>query len=110
MSAAAFTSRFEPWIQRCTHRLTATTTSTLNALRITKYVAREVYRREHLQPPKLDQWPQARSELYSYLKWDYIRGMRREDWLRVGVVGVELVGFFCIGEVVGRRNLVGYAL
>ena len=29
---------------------------------------------------------------------------------RVGLRGVELFGFFCVGEMIGRRSIMGYKI
>jgi F-type H+-transporting ATPase subunit g len=33
-----------------------------------------------------------------------------QPFARVGLRGIELFGFFCIGEMVGRRSIKGYKL
>ncbi|KAF2649363.1 hypothetical protein K491DRAFT_698150 [Lophiostoma macrostomum CBS 122681] len=37
-----------------------------------------------------------------------VRNMSREQWTTVGVVAAEVVGFFSIGEMIGRWKIVGY--
>ena len=37
-----------------------------------------------------------------------IRNMSRADMATVGVVGAEVLGFFTVGEMIGRLKLVGY--
>jgi F-type H+-transporting ATPase subunit g len=34
--------------------------------------------------------------------------MSREQWTTAGVVVAEVVGFFSIGEMIGRMKIVGY--
>jgi hypothetical protein len=37
-----------------------------------------------------------------------VRGMSNAQWASIGVVAAEVVGFFSIGEIIGRFKLVGY--
>lgn len=37
-----------------------------------------------------------------------IRSMPREQWYSMGVVVAEVIGFFSVGEIIGRFKLVGY--
>jgi F-type H+-transporting ATPase subunit g len=37
-----------------------------------------------------------------------VRNMPREQWYSMGVVFAEVIGFFSVGEIIGRFKLVGY--
>lgn len=37
-----------------------------------------------------------------------IRNVNRQQLAAVGVVGAELLGFFTVGQMIGRFKLVGY--
>lgn len=37
-----------------------------------------------------------------------VRNLSREQWLSAGVVAAEVIGFFSVGEMIGRFKLVGY--
>lgn len=37
-----------------------------------------------------------------------VRNMTSAQWLSVGVVAAEVIGFYTVGEAIGRRKLVGY--
>jgi F-type H+-transporting ATPase subunit g len=37
-----------------------------------------------------------------------VRGMSSAQWATIGVVAAEVVGFFSVGEIIGRFKLVGY--
>lgn len=37
-----------------------------------------------------------------------VRNLSREQWLSAGVVAAEVIGFFSVGEIIGRFKLVGY--
>jgi F-type H+-transporting ATPase subunit g len=37
-----------------------------------------------------------------------VRGMSSAQWMSAGVVAAEVLGFFSVGEIIGRFKLVGY--
>lgn len=37
-----------------------------------------------------------------------VRSMSSTQWASVGIVAAEVVGFFTVGEMIGRLRLVGY--
>jgi len=37
-----------------------------------------------------------------------VRSANAKDLAFVGVLGAELLGFFAVGEIIGRRKLIGY--
>ena len=37
-----------------------------------------------------------------------VRNLSREQWLSAGVIAAEVIGFFSVGEIIGRFKLVGY--
>ncbi|CBX97746.1 similar to mitochondrial F1F0-ATP synthase g subunit [Plenodomus lingam JN3] len=37
-----------------------------------------------------------------------VRNLSREQWISAGVVAAEVIGFFSVGEIIGRFKLVGY--
>ncbi|KAJ6520875.1 mitochondrial ATP synthase g subunit-domain-containing protein [Mycena vulgaris] len=75
-------------------------------------IVKQVYRAE-LQPPKdLASIRAAYETLYQRAKdASYWRGiMQSGEIARVGIYAVEAYGIFKIGEILGRRQLVGYPL
>lgn len=37
-----------------------------------------------------------------------LRGMSSAQWASIGIVAAEVIGFFSVGEIIGRFKLVGY--
>jgi F-type H+-transporting ATPase subunit g len=37
-----------------------------------------------------------------------VRSMSSTQWMTVGIVAAEVIGFFTVGEMLGRLKLVGY--
>jgi F-type H+-transporting ATPase subunit g len=82
-------------------------------LSVTREVLKHIYLAERLQPPTslsavqsayATLWARACSPAY----WRQIAG--NGEWARVGVYAVEAFGIFKIGEILGKRSLVGYNL
>ncbi|KAF2796501.1 hypothetical protein K505DRAFT_323238 [Melanomma pulvis-pyrius CBS 109.77] len=38
-----------------------------------------------------------------------VRSVTRTEWLSAGIIAAEVVGFFSVGEIIGRFKLVGYS-
>ncbi|WVQ85297.1 hypothetical protein IAT38_007462 [Cryptococcus sp. DSM 104549] len=76
-------------------------------------IARQVWQAEKLAPP-LDAatWARAYSQIWSRAVsgawWKQV--LKTGAWVGLGVAALEAYGIFKIGEIVGRRHLVGYKL
>jgi len=76
-------------------------------------VLKQVYKAEKLAPPtSLAEIQSAYRTLFNRAKdtkyWQdlYVTG----QWKKVAIGGLEVYGIFKIGEIIGRRSLVGYKL
>lgn len=58
--------------------------------------------------PSGAQFSQAQSTLQEALKLKNLKNLSFSDVAKGGVVLAEVYTFFLIGEIVGRRNLIGY--
>jgi len=81
-------------------------------LAVTREIIKQVYIRESLQPPSLSTIRTAYSSLWSQISAPgLIRSLFRNGEVpRLGVYGLQAYGIFKIGEILGRRSLVGYDL
>ncbi|EIW83620.1 hypothetical protein CONPUDRAFT_80289 [Coniophora puteana RWD-64-598 SS2] len=80
---------------------------------VARELLKQVYVREGLAPPtSVSAFTSAYSELFARARSPaYWRGILGSgEWARVGVYAVEAYGIFKIGEIIGRRSLVGYKL
>ncbi|KAF9542044.1 hypothetical protein CPC08DRAFT_717016 [Agrocybe pediades] len=68
-------------------------------------VTKEFKIQEGLQPPKLDAFKSAHGSL-----WSQSPTPDCGELGRVGVYGLQVYGIFKIGEIIGRRHVVGYKL
>jgi hypothetical protein len=75
---------------------------------VARELVKEIWKRENLSPPSLAQIEEARSLIQKSLSWSYVRSLSLYDYAKIGIHSVEMAGFFFIGEVIGRRSLIGY--
>jgi len=75
--------------------------------RVLKEIAKEVYTKENLRPPSTAQVSEAWEGLKSIKRSD-VKNLSIENIKTIGVRSLECLGFFAIGEVIGRRSLIGY--
>ncbi|KAK3825341.1 MAG: mitochondrial ATP synthase g subunit-domain-containing protein [Benniella sp.] len=75
-------------------------------------IAKQVYIREGMAPPSGAQIEAAKESVLKFSKaarsastW---KNISKEQVLGVGLVAAEAYAFFMVGEIVGRRNLIGY--
>jgi len=99
-----------PFGERLAGALGTYRTPVIYNLQVTRELLKQVYVAERLQIPH---WTTFVSE-YGLL-WSRVRNpaflrelVRSGEWMKVGVYAVEGYGIFKIGEIIGRRSLVGY--
>ncbi|KAI3657802.1 hypothetical protein MP638_000773 [Amoeboaphelidium occidentale] len=74
-------------------------------------VFRQVYQKEKLSPPSMAEYGKAKQELLSGLSTIASKPVSQYTLAHVGrfsLLLAEVYGFFVVGEVVGRGQLVGY--
>ena len=73
---------------------------------------KQVYVREKLSPPSLAQVASTYQSVFNNAKnVSYLRQLVESgEWRRYAIYAVEAYGIFSIGEMIGRRNIVGYGL
>jgi F-type H+-transporting ATPase subunit g len=78
-----------------------------------KELLKQVYIKESLAPPKsLSEITQAYRVLWeqaSSVQW-WRNALESGEWQKVGIYALEAYGIFHIGEMIGRRSIVGYNL
>ncbi|CAO1626358.1 unnamed protein product [Parajaminaea phylloscopi] len=81
--------------------------------KVVGHVAKQVYIAESLAPPT--SFNVVRESLQTLYRraidgayWQKL--LRTGEWRKVGLYAVEAYGIFTIGEMIGRRSLVGYKL
>ncbi|KAF9210247.1 ATP synthase subunit G atp20 [Podila verticillata] len=97
---------------------TATQTATklsgpvLYNAKVAGQIAKQVYIREGMAPPSAAQFESAKQATLKFAKdarsantW---KNISKEQYIQAGLVAAEAYAFFLVGEIVGRRNFIGY--
>ncbi|CAI4053704.1 hypothetical protein SKDZ_16G2840 [Saccharomyces kudriavzevii ZP591] len=80
-------------------------------------ISKQIYLKEGLQPPNIAQIRSVYSNIYKQslnfvLKpteiLSFLKNVQKNELLKYGAYGIQLIGFYSVGEVIGRRKLVGY--
>ncbi|KAF5341348.1 hypothetical protein D9758_016807 [Tetrapyrgos nigripes] len=79
-------------------------------LSVFREICKYIYRTEKLSPPSVATVRSAYETMWARaINRDFWSGaVRSGDIARIGVYAVEAYGIFKIGEILGRRSLVGY--
>lgn len=85
--------------------------------KVTGELSKQIYQKEKLQPPALNDFKAVYKNLYvSSLKYikspqqvvNYFKATSKDEYLKFGALGIQILAFYSVGEVIGRRKLVGY--
>lgn len=98
-------------------RTTSLVTKTVYYGKVGAELSKQVYLKEGLQPPSVTDFKKVYSELYKMSMhyavkpkevMEFFKAVSKNDAIRYGSYAVQVVGFYSVGEVIGRRHLVGY--
>ncbi|CCG81538.1 putative Mitochondrial F1F0-ATP synthase g subunit [Taphrina deformans PYCC 5710] len=80
--------------------------------KVTGQLAKQVYQAEKMSPPSMAQIETTYKSLFKSISTGQLmssaKNMSTKDAVKLGVDGLVIYGFFVVGEMVGRRHLVGY--
>ncbi|KAG5420733.1 ATP20 [Candida metapsilosis] len=81
-------------------------------------LSKTVYQKEGLAPPSVKQFETVYQNAFKWLKnpaeqQKFVEQAKAykptsQDAVKYGVYGIQLAGFFAVGEIVGRRRIFGY--
>ncbi|KAF5361541.1 hypothetical protein D9757_012086 [Collybiopsis confluens] len=81
-------------------------------LSVFREIIKHVYKAEGLSPPSIETVRSAYRTLWNNASslgfWQ--KAVNSGEILRIGIYGAEAYGIFKIGEILGRRSLIGYKL
>ncbi|AOW02032.1 mitochondrial ATP synthase g subunit-domain-containing protein [Yarrowia lipolytica] len=85
--------------------------------KVTGELGKQIYLKEGFAPPSLSQFQSVYQNLFNSVKSyalkpqkviDCAESITKTDALRYTAYGVQILGLFTLGEVIGRRNVIGY--
>ncbi|KAL9931500.1 hypothetical protein V8E36_009665 [Tilletia maclaganii] len=102
-----------PYAARAQSLFSSISESVVYNLRTLGALAKQVYVAERLAPPtSTETILNAYKSIWAFASnpsaWS--RLVQSGDWKKVGIYSVEALGIFTIGEMIGRRSIVGYSL
>ncbi|KAI5949730.1 ATP20 [Candida theae] len=81
-------------------------------------LSKTIYQKEGLAPPSIKQFETVYQNAFKWLKnpaeqqkvIEQVKSYKPnvQDAVKYGVYGIQLAGFFAVGEIVGRRRIFGY--
>ncbi|KAE8220670.1 hypothetical protein CF319_g5840 [Tilletia indica] len=102
-----------PYAERAQSLFSSITESVTYNLRTVGALAKQVYVAERLAPPtSTESILSAYKSIWAFASnpAQWTRLVQNGDWKKVGIYSVEALGIFTIGEMIGRRSIVGYSL
>ncbi|KAF9910752.1 hypothetical protein BX616_010788 [Lobosporangium transversale] len=80
--------------------------------KVAAQIAKQVYIREGMAPPSGAQIEAAKDATLKFI-WNARnlntwKNISKDQYVRAGLVAAEAYTFFMLGEIIGRRNLIGY--
>ncbi|GMG19042.1 unnamed protein product [Ambrosiozyma monospora] len=116
---------FKPMAARNASSIADQATGALNSTvywaKVSGEVAKQIYIKEGLAPPTISEFQKVYGEgLSQFLKFtkdpkDYTlqvvgcaKSTSKDQWFRYAAYAVQIFGLFALGEIVGRRQIVGY--
>lgn len=80
--------------------------------KVTGQLVKQVYLKEKMSPPSMTEFESVYKSLYKSLSTgEFVsaaRNMNAKQVVQLSADGLIIYGFFVFGEMVGRRNVVGY--
>ncbi|CAO3610799.1 unnamed protein product [Cunninghamella blakesleeana] len=95
-------------LQSCLSKVIAFQKPIVYNAKVAGEVAKQVYIKEGMSFPSGTQFAEAQNVVKKNLNLSALKNLTWTNVAKGGVVAAELYTFFLIGEIVGRRNLIGY--
>lgn len=104
-------------VQGLVEKVTVNVNKSIYWSKVTGELAKQIYLKEKLSPPSIAEFQSVYQTLYKKaLEYatkpkevlSFAKNLSKNDFLNYGAIGVQIVGLFSLGEIIGRRQLVGY--
>ncbi|AGO11750.1 AaceriADL025Wp [[Ashbya] aceris (nom. inval.)] len=111
-------SRVQSFINCATQKASLFVSKTVYCGKVAGELTKTVYFKEGLQPPNISDFEMVYFRLLKQFKnaaahpqqtFASVKSLGKNDWVKYGSYGIQLVGLYSLGEAIGRRHLVGYA-
>ncbi|KTW25586.1 hypothetical protein T552_03447 [Pneumocystis carinii B80] len=79
-------------------------------VQVAKELIKQVWIQERLRPPSVAEIKYTYREIPKYTNISYFYSLSQKEWIQLGIFSLQVYGFFKIGEIIGRRHIVGYKI
>lgn len=79
-------------------------------VRVARELIKQVWVQERLRPPSFAEIEQTYRIIPQYMNLSYFYSLSQKQWIQLGIYSLQVYGFFKVGEILGRRHLVGYKI
>ncbi|SCU99983.1 LANO_0F04632g1_1 [Lachancea nothofagi CBS 11611] len=95
----------------------AYTTKSIYYSKVVGELSKQVYLKEGMQPPSVSDFQSVYTKLYKQAlsvalkpkqSLSMFKNVQKDDVVKYGAYGIQLAGLYSLGEVIGRRKVVGY--
>ncbi|CAH01830.1 F1F0 ATP synthase subunit g [Kluyveromyces lactis] len=110
-------SRVQSLVSSLTHKTQSLLTKTVYYGKVTAELSKQVYTKEGLQPPNFSDFEMVYTRLYRQALGyadkpqqvvNLLKNIEKDQAVKIGAFGVQLLGLYSLGEIIGRRKVVGY--
>ncbi|CCH40884.1 ATP synthase subunit g, mitochondrial [Wickerhamomyces ciferrii] len=98
-------------------KITANVNKAVYWSKVTGELAKQVYLKEKLSPPSIADFQTVYTTLYKQVLQlstkpkevlSFAKNFGKNEALNYGSLAIQLLGLFSLGEIIGRRQIVGY--
>ncbi|AAS51896.1 ADL025Wp [Eremothecium gossypii ATCC 10895] len=110
-------SRVQAFINCASQKASFFVSKTVYCGKVAGELTKTVYFKEGLQPPNISDFEMVYWRLLKQFKnaaahpqqtLASVKSLGKNDLVKYGAVGVQMLGLYSLGEAIGRRHLVGY--
>ncbi|QSL65377.1 hypothetical protein MERGE_002687 [Pneumocystis wakefieldiae] len=79
-------------------------------VQVARELIKQVWVQERLRPPSVSEIKYTYRKIPEYANISYFYSLPQKEWIGLGIFSLQVYGFFKIGEIIGKRHIVGYKL
>ncbi|KAG0676116.1 ATP synthase subunit G atp20 [Kluyveromyces marxianus] len=110
-------SRLQTYATSLTQKTQLLLSKTVYYGKVTAELSKQVYTKEGLQPSNFSDFEMVYTRLYRQAVHyaerpqqaiEALKNIEKDKAIQIGAVGVQMLGLYSLGEIIGRRKVVGY--
>lgn len=110
-------SRVQSLVSTLAQKTQLVASKTIYYGKVTAELSKQVYTKEGLQPPNFSDFEMVYTRLYRQALHyadkpqqvvSMLKNIEKDQAVKIGAFGIQLLGLYSLGEIIGRRKIVGY--